>query len=304
MIGERFGPAFALLLVLALLLLLTAAALWWPRAGSGDSDGTLLVLSPAADPRREEALAALARYVGDAAGQRLRLEVARDRAAFAAGLSSAAFVLTPDAVAVTLPAAAWQPLAAGRRRVPWNLRPSAVLISRVDAAGGDRPWQTAPDRTAVGDSLSLVCLAPLCADGRDGGLPAGVTWGDDPYDHRALFLAARHGAFDHVLGRQWDLEALLAAGRLDGDRWRVRTVSDPVPDLVIMVNRRVPMPSRLAVQQALSVLGRQEQPAFAGAAILAVQLGRLGLDGFNALLGPDFDRLRRRFGPCWPRLAP
>ncbi len=303
MIGQRFRPVVPLFFAL-LVLLLTAAALWWPRAGAGDSDGALLVLSPTAEPRRQETFVALARYLGAAAGQRLRVEVARDRTAFAAGLPAALFVLAPDAVAVSLPSATWQPVAAGRRRVPWNLRPSAVLISRRGAAGGERPWRTVPGRTAVGDSLSLVCLAPLCADGFAGRLPAGVTWGDDPYDHRALLLAARHGAFDHVLARQWDVEAVLDAGRLDGSRWRVRALSDPVPDVVVMANRSLPMPSRLAVQQALSVLGRQEHPMYEDADGLALQLGRMGLDGFNALLGPDFERLRRRFGPCWPRLAP
>jgi hypothetical protein len=287
-----------------LLLLLAAAALWWPGPAPDDGDGSLLVLAPAADLRREEVLEKLARYLSQASGRHLGLEIAGDRAAFTSGLDRALVVLCPDGAALPLAAASWHPLAAGRRRVPWNQRPAATLISRRDVPASDAPWLTAPRRTAVGDSLSLVCLAPLCDDAQVRDLPAGVAWGDDPYDHGALLVAARHGAFDHVLARQWDVEAALAAGRLDRDRWHARTVSEPVPDVVVLASRRLPMRARLSVQQALTVLGRREEPASAVTAKLTSGLGRLGLDGFNALLGHDFDRLRARYHACWPHPAP
>ena len=280
---------------LAVLVLATAALLWPPHADRR-GDGSLLVLLPEPDPRREEALAGLTKFLANQARLDLRLELARDLGAFQQRLAGALVVLCPDAVAMALPAAAWQPLAAGRRRMPWNLRPTAVLVSRRGHEGVEEPWRTAPSRSGVGDSLSLVCLAPLCDEDGQRIHSAGLSWGSDPYDHRAVLAAAEHGRYDHAIVRQWDAEAALAAGRLDPAHWQLRRLSPPVPDVTLLGARRLSAAVRLDLQESLSVLGREDDASSA----LVAGLGLLGLDGFNLVLGPDFERLRRRFGHCWP----
>jgi hypothetical protein len=187
--------------------------------------------------------------------------------------------------------------------VPWNLRPASTLISRVSAPAADRPWLSVPSRTVFGDSLSLVCRAAWC-EGDDADGPDGVGWGTDPYDHRPVLVALRHGAYDHAVVRQWDAEAAVAEGCLPPDRWRLRTLSDPVPDVVVLASRRLSTGVRLELQQALAVVGRQLDRRHAGDPALVTGLGLLGLDGFNLLLARDFDRIRRRYEPCWPDNAP
>ncbi len=239
-------------------------------------------------------------FLEQQANVELRLAVAPDRETFSASLPGALVALCPDGVAIGLQSTSWQALATGRRRVPWNLRPVAVLVSRLGTPGGETPWSTAPGRTAFGDSLSLVCLAPLCEGDAAASRPAGVTWGRDPYDHRALVAAAAYGAFDHVVARQWDVAAVQATGVLDPNQWRVRRLSDPMPDVVVLGSRRLTSTARLDLQQALAVLGRESGEQTPQQASVRAHLGQLGLDGFNLLLTPDFDRIRRRFCACWP----
>lgn len=298
-------PILAQLVALALLLL-TAAAVFWPDQPDRRGDGTLLVIMPRSSPARLDALAELATYLGTQARLDLRLEVVGDRAAFEAGLTEAIVVLGPDAVGLALPAAVWQPLVVGRRRVPWNLRPTSVLVSRIDQSAGAEPWSTAPSRTVFGDSLSLVCLAPLAggASAAPVALPSGVAWGDDPYDHAGVLAAAHHGAFDHAVVRQWDADAALTSGRLDPESWRVRRLGDPVPDVMVLASRRLSRGVRLDLQEALSVLGRRAAGVSLPQARLEAHLGALGFEGFNLLLGPDIEGLRRRYGNCWPHPGP
>jgi hypothetical protein len=286
-------------LVTVLLLMLALAAVLIPEAPLLSEDGTLLVLLPEPDPRRQDALAELAVYLGRQAHLDLRLQIVTERSAFVAALPGALAVLCPDAVGLGLPMAQWQAVAAGRRRAPWNLRPVSVLVSRRGAATSDAPWRTHPMRTVFGDSLSLACLVPLCTEG---GLqqPPGVSWGSDPYDHRAVLEACRHGAFDHAVVRQWDAEAALAAGGLDPAVWSLRRLSDPVPDVVVLVARQLPGAVRLDLQEALTMLGRDLADEVCENRLVRAQLGHFGLDGFNLLLGPDFERLRRLHGRCWP----
>ena len=297
-------------LVALALLLLTAAALFWPQQPGRRGDGALLVLMPAPDPLRRDALGELADFLEVQAKIDLHVVLAADRAALVAGLPEALVVICPDAVALTLPASSWQPLVAGRRPVPWNLRPTSVLVSRRSVSPEERPWLTAPGRTVFGDSLSLVCLAPLCLDrGADGdtdwaGLPAGVAWGIDPFDHRGVLAAAQYGAFDHAVVRQWDVDLALATGRLNPQQWRVHRLSDPVPDIVALASRRLSRGVRLDLQEALSVLGRRAVGETNGTGRLEARLGALGFEGFNLLLGPDFERLRRRYGSCWTHPGP
>ena len=300
---RRIRPLHPSVLVALALAILTAAALFWPREPGQGRRGTLLAFLPVADAQRREALDELADFLGREARIDLQLEVAGDLAAYRDGLADALVTLGPDGPTLALPAASRQALAVGRRQVPWNLRPSAVLVSRRGAPGGPAPWRSVPERTVFGDSLSLVCLAPLC-DGQDAAtLPVAVGWGRDPYDHRDVLVAAASGAYDHAVVRQWDAEAALAAGRLDPDRWEIRTVSDPVPDLVVLASRRLSAAVRLDLQQALTVIGRDLTETTVAARLVQLEMGRLGLEGFNPIWGPDFDRLRRRYSGCWPRLA-
>lgn len=301
-------PARSLLpqLVALALLLITAAALFWPQQPDRRGDGALLVLMPEPDPLRRDALGELAAYLEVQARIDLHVVLAADRAALIARLPDALVVLCPDAVALTLPSSSWQPLVVGRRRVPWNLRPTSVLVSRRGVAFQARPWLTAPGRTVFGDSLSLVCLAPLCLDDDSdlGGLPAGVAWGTDPFDHRGVLAAAQYGAFDHAVVRQWDADLALATGRLDPQQWLVRQIGDPVPDVVALASRKMSRGVRLDLQEALSILGRRAAGETVAAGRLEARLGALGFEGFNLLLGPDFERLRRRYGSCWPHSGP
>ncbi len=295
--GLRF-PSPAQLVTVALLAL-TAGALFWPAQPRWRGDGAMLVLLPAQDARRVEALKGLAHHLGAAARLDLRVQVAADPAELRREMGDARVLICPDAVAMSLPASAWQPAAAGRRQVPWNLRPASVLVRRTDAPPADAPWRSAPLRTVVGDSLSLVCRAPLWEYGHFE--PAAtLSWGTDPFDHAGVLEAARLGRFDYAVVRQWDAEAALASGRLDAREWQVRPLSDPVPDVVVMVSRQLPAAARVDLQEALVMLGRRDDGGGEAAAVSA-GLGLLGLAGFNAVLGPDWDGLRRRYGPCWPR---
>ena len=295
-------PLFPLA-VATLLVGLAVAAAFWPDPARERADGTLLVLLPDGDPRREDVLEDLAAALGAAAALDLHVHPVRTAEAFHAAADHALVAIVPDGLALSLPSDRWQALATGRRRVPWNLRPSAVLVSRTSAAATATPWRSAPTRTVFGDSLSLVCLAPLCEAGDGPDRRAGVVWGDDPYDHRGVLLAARYGAFDHAIVRQWDAETARTAGWLPASRWRITRISDPVPDIVALAARRLPTASRMELQRALSVIGRQLDARDERDHGLETGLGLLGLDGFNLLLGPDFEQVRRRYRACWPAPA-
>jgi hypothetical protein len=288
----------------ALLLVLAGAARWWPDEPFARPGGTLLVLLPEPDLRREEALHGLAGHLGTAAGVDLHLAIARDLAGLREQAADALLVMGPDAAVLSLDPAAWYPLVSGRRRAPWNLRPVPVVVSRRSAAEAAQPWRTAPRRTVVGDSLSLVCRALLGPDGLAAAREAGVSWGRDPYDHRPVLWALEMGAFDHAVVRQWDAEAMVAAGHLDPEHWRVRAASDPVPDVLVVASRRLPTARRVPLQQALSLLGRSHDVADPDSRAVTAGLGLLGLDGFNLLATPDLDQVRRRHAGCWPAAGP
>lgn len=292
------------LVVGALLLILAGAAHWWPAELIPHPGGTLLVLLPEPDLRREEALAGLAGHLGTAAGVDLRLAVARDMAGLREQASDALLVMGPDAAVLSLDPAAWHPLVSGRRRAPWNLRPVPVVVSRRSVPEATQPWRTAPRRTVVGDSLSLVGRALLGPADLAAARAAGVSWGQDPYDHRRVLWALEMGAFDHAVARQWDVEAMVAAGHLGPEHWRVRAASDPVPDVLIVASRRLPTARRVPLQQALALLGRSHDVADPESRAVTAGLGLLGLDGFNLLAAPDLDQVRRRHAGCWPAAGP
>mgnify|MGYP001558175513 CR=1 FL=1 len=190
------------------------------------------------------------------------------------------------------------------------LQPAASTLSCAappchssQASQAHWPWVTAAPRTVFGDSLSLVCLAPLCADGETATLPLGAAFGSDPYDHGAVLEALRLGAFDHAVVRQWAAEGFLAGGTARRQDWEVRKLSEPVPDIVLLASRRLPGQLRLTLGEALVTLGRRSGPTPAAALVAQAALAGLGLDGFGLVLEPDFEALRSRYGSCWPRRA-
>lgn len=292
------------LVVGVLLLVLAGAARWWPTESIPRPGGTFLVVLPEPDVRREEALEQLVTYLAGAAGVELRLDVARDLAELDDRASAALLVMGPDAALLSLDEAAWYPLVSGRRRAPWNLRPVPVVINRRAVGEDLQPWRTAPRRTVIGDSLSLVCRALLDAEDLAAARSSGVAWGHDPYDHRSVLLALEQGAFDHAVVRQWDAAALVAAGHLPADRWLIHEMKDPVPDIVIMASQRLPAGRKIALQQGLSLLGRELGADVPGSRAVIAGLGLLGLDGFNLLAAPDLDQVRRRYAGCWPVARP
>jgi hypothetical protein len=291
------------LAVAAALILLALAAVIWPAENARRAQGRLLVLMPHHDVRREEALQRLAAALARSTRLDVTLEVALDLDGFHDRLDRAVLVLAPDAVTLSLPPESWQPMVTGRRRTPWNLRPTSVLVSRIDGPSAAEPWLSAPTRTVFGDSLSLVCRAAWCRREANA-TPAGVAWGDDPYDHRPVLEALRHGAFDHAVVRQWDLEAAIDEGWLTRSEWRITELGAPVPDVVVLASRRLPAGVRMEVQRALTVIGRELDGPSATQRELVLGLGLLRLDGFNLLIGPDFERFRRQYDTCWPRTGP
>lgn len=292
--GRRLAAAAA-----AAVLLLALGAVLWPRGGGGADAVPLLVCDPSG---RQDRVAAvyepLARVLAEAAGRPVVLQVlprAGDlRAAAAAG---PCFVLAPDGLALDLGRDGFAPLAAGRGPVPRNLRPRGVLVWRRAAGHADEPWRTRPQRTVLGDTLSL-CAGGVFALG-DGAAAPALAAGPDPFDHGPVLHAARLGAFDYALVRQWDADRFLAAGLLDEAAWGVRELTPPVPDIMLMAARALPRGQRLAAGDALAAVGRDDDGGEASAR-LAAGLERLQLAGFNLLLDPDLDLVRGQLRGHWP----
>jgi hypothetical protein len=191
-------------------------------------------------------------------------------------------------------------VAAVRRAAPRNLRPRGVLVHRADETPPVAPWATHPDRLVLGDSL---CLSAVGAWMLDAAVPAASgqpACGPDPFDHAPALHALRLGNYDYALVRQWDADRFLASGLLDPVAWTTTPVTPPVPDLVLMAPRSVAGARRMSVGENLRRLGREADAAPPGTAALLTGFERLGLAGFNPLLEPDLERLRRRWRPDWP----
>jgi hypothetical protein len=278
---------------------LAVLAVVWPAGDGGRDVGTFLVLDSAPGTRPRQVYQPLARYCGDVLGRDLRVVVVARSSEFLAAAPRATVLLCPDAVAIRLRSATV--LAVGQRRAPQNLRPRSVLVSRRDAGAELQPWLTAPSRTVFGDSLSLVCLAPLCADrARAVTLPVGVSFGRDPYDHGVVLEAMRLGAFDFAVVRQWAAEAFLAGGGVDARQWQVAPLTEPLPDIVLLADSGLSGQQRLTLGEAVVTLGRHNDATATSGLVAQAALAGLGLDGFSFLLEPDFEVLRGRYGACWP----
>ncbi len=287
--------------------LLAGAATWWPRPAARSSGPVVVVLDPVGDERRALTVwPALGRVL--AAGSALPPEVVVTRSlAEFNGLAAARpdFLVCPDGVALALDAGRWVPLAAGRRAAPRNLRPRGVLVSRATGGDAAEPWLTEPAAVIFGDSLSLCATGVLRPLGTAAGtMPAGVAWGPDPYDHAPALHALRMGGYTYAVVRQWDAERFLAQGLLDTEGWSVRDVTVPVPDLVVLAARDLPAAERLARGDRLAGIGRELADRTPAERELAAALPVMGLAGFNLLIEPDFELVRRNFAADWPRSRP
>lgn len=292
---RRGWPVPTVLAGIAVVVLAGLAA-FWPRDDGLRSAGTFLVLDPAPGTRARHVYAPLAAYCGDAIGRRLDVTVVARAATFRALAAQATVMLCPDGVALSTPGAVG--IAVGCRRAPQNLRPTSVLVSKKSAVLPPDPWGDPRLRTVFGDSLSLVCLAPLCVDGRLRSVPPGAAFGRDPYDHGAVLEALRLGAFDQAVVRQWAAEIFVAAAGDQAD-WQVTPLSEPLPDVVLLAGSPLSGQQRLTLSEAVVTLGRHGDAAPADELIAHAALAGLGLDGFNVLLEPDFAALRSRYGGCW-----
>jgi len=283
-----------------LVVVLALGALFWPRNGARDPVHTLLVFDASGDRARATGLFRDMRaYLSSLTESNLDLVVVRTTGEFRDRLANAPdFVLAPDGLALQVPVQRYLPLVVGRRPAPRNLRPRGVLVYRQ--SGGDivDPWRTHASATVFGDSLSLTAVGVLRAAG-DRRWPAGCTFGPDPYDHGPVLHALRLGGFDYAVVRQWDAERFFSAGLLPRAQFAVRDLVAPVPDAVLLVSREVPRHIRLRCGEGLIALGRQPGDEAPLEQKLRLALAEMHLTGFNLLLEPDFELVRKIFPGDW-----
>ncbi|MCP4292864.1 MAG: hypothetical protein GY780_13650 [bacterium] len=292
-------------LIAALLVLVLAfAAVLFPDSGGYNLQGVFLVFDgPHSGPERQELFESICSVLEDASGQSMNLVVVNKTSEFFKEAQKGVdFVLCPDGLALQLAQDDFGLLVCGRRKLPDNLRPRGVVVSRADMSEVKQPWMNHARRTVFGDSLSLVSLGSVNSQA-DLSL---CSFGPDPYDHRPVLHALRLGAFDFACVRQWDADSFFRSGLLDPKEWIVKDHTDPVPDLVVMASRKIPLVERLKWADSLALLGRSgensEDPSLKSQNIhhLIEQLGAVGLTGFNILLEPDFELVRRKFSGDWP----
>jgi hypothetical protein len=166
------------------------------------------------------------------------------------------------------------------------------------------PWISRPAATVCGDSITLTATGSWKRRGKPDSAsapaPGTCAWGPDPYDHSPVLHAARLGGFDYALVRQWDADRFFVDGLLSSLEWGLELMTIPVPDVVVFASRSVNGRTRLAVGDGLAGLGRgpEDESPIAGVARQAVS--GLNLVGFNLLVEPDFDLVRRNFVGYWP----
>jgi hypothetical protein len=289
-----------------LVVVLALGALLWPGSERRRGQGVLLVFDPSGNSvRAARVYEPLRIYLNGATGSPLELVVETTRETFAAVASEGAdFILCPDGLGCDLDPDDYVPVVTGRRSAPRNLRPRGVLVYRRSAGKVAAPWLERPEATVCGDSISLTATGPWRRSGKavpDGPTrDSGCSWGPDPYDHAPVLHAARLGAFDYALVRQWDADRFFADGLLSDREWDVEIMTVPVPDIVLFASRSVKANARLAVGDGLANLGRSTGEANPAAGSLRQAIGELNLAGFNLLLEPDFDSVRRNFAVDWP----
>ena len=295
--GGRRGLGWLTLSASALVVLLAAGSLLWPRSGQQDPAHALLVFDSCGDQERvAQVYEPLRSYLANAGEGTLDLSVVRTVAAFKKQLADRPdYVFAPDGLALTTPSEHYLPLVVGRRSAPRNLRPRGVLVYRIASGDATEPWISHPGRTVLGDSLSLVATGAL-RQTTAGSRARGWAAGPDSYDHGPVLHAMRLGAFDYALVRQWDADRFFSDGLLSDSQFAVRDLVDPAPDAVLLVSRQVSRHSRLRCGEGLSGLGRHTSDEEAPLARdLRRGLAGLHLAGFNVLLEPDWELVRRNF---------
>ena len=289
-----------------LVLGLACGALLWPGANSSRGREVFLVFDSSGSPTREAMVyKPLADFLNESTAHPLDLQVVHTLDGFREKVASGVeFVLCPDGLALTLDAEDYVPVVVGRRAAPRNLRPRSVLVFRKSAGLIESPWLSRPAATVCGDSLSLTATGAWRRSGGDSvqgpASPFTCAWGPDPYDHAPALHAARLGGFDYALVRQWDADQFFSSGLLSPLEWGIELLTIPVPDIVIFASRSVPGRIRLGIGDGLAALGRgpEEQPPVTRD--LQQGIAGLNLAGFNHLVDPDFDLVRRNFVGNWP----
>jgi hypothetical protein len=247
----------------------------------------------------------LLQLMNEFTGRPLDLEVVGTVGAFlekqAAGVD---FVLCPDGLGLDLPASRFVPVAVGRRAAPRNLRPRGVLVYRKSAGLVPDPWLSRPAATVCGDSVSLTATGSWRRQGRSAANgapePGTCAWGPDPYDHSPVLHSVRLGGFDYALVRQWDADRFFVDGLLSPLEWGLELMTIPVPDVVVFASRSVGGKIRLAVGNGLAGLGRATEEDSPAADMAQKAVSGLNLVGFNLLVEPDFELVRRNFTADWP----
>jgi hypothetical protein len=290
----------------AVVIALAIAAMFWPGGRKGQDHSVLLVFDSSGEvARRSGVFETCKDFLGKVTGRYLVLDVVGDEEAFAGRVAAgASFVLCPDGLSLALDPGEFAPVAVGRRSAPRNLRPRGVLVYRKSAGLIEEPWAQKPSQTVIGDSLSLAATGAWRQEGQNRRSPAtGCAWGPDPYDHGPVLHAARLGAFDYALVRQWDADRFFSGGLLSPVEWGVEIMTDPVPDIVLFASRDLPAESRLAVGEAAAALGRGQGSETPEAQAFRRGLENLHLSGFNLLIEPDFELVRGNFTAGWPPAA-
>lgn len=288
-----------------IVLLLALGALLWPRNGADSGQSVVVVFDHNdGEYRKARVYEPLVRWLETYSDTPLKLVLLGNRQVFQAEVALRPdLIFCPDGVALELDPAAYVPLVIARRRVPQNLRPRSVLVRRKSAPQTTQPWLDFPQRTIFGDSLSLVATTVLRREPGTKELADALgrcAWGPDPYDHAPALHAARLGGFDYLVVRQWDAQRFIQSGLISSLDWSVLALSAPVPDVVVMVRADLPAGVRMRMVEAMTGLGRSQGQDDALTRDLVRGLQQIGLSGFNLMLEPDFDKLRRSHAGNWP----
>ena len=283
-----------------LVVLLALGAMLWPRSGGRSHGPTLLVYdSSGSEERVTGVFGQLRDFLASGGEPGIELVVVGTVGEYRRRLAERPeFVWGPDGLAVQFSTTEYVSLVVGRRPAPRNLRPRGVLVSRRAVGQASRPWLSRPGRTVFGDSVSLVATGVLRQAGMRRPVP-GCASGPDPYDHSPVLHALRLGAFDHAVVRQWDAERFFAAGLLSPADYVVEDLVEPVPDMVLMVSRQVPSHVRLKIGDELAAVGRHPDDGSLHDHDLGRGLAQLHLVGFNLLLEPDLELVRKNFARDW-----
>lgn len=313
--GDLSGSAWAgrtSLLAALLVILLALGAVIWPRSQGQGGSALLLVYDSSGNIERQESIyRPLADFLGEITGRELDLALVGQVADFRRQASEGAeFLLCPDGLSLGLDPDDFAPLVIARRSVPHNLRPRSVLVYRKSRGKVIAPWRKYPQRTVFGDSVSLVATAglrhaysvvgPEVTFPSDRAVLRTCAWGPDPFDHSPVLHAARLGAYDYAVVRQWDADRFFQEGLLSSLTWGREVLSTPVPDIVLLCRDQWSPSVRLKIRQALASLGRSDQSLGANATQLMAGLERLHLAGFNLLLEPELKIVRVNFAKDWP----